>query len=291
MTPRLPLINAFIAVASMALAAGAAGVWVQPKHSSKVDPRAVAPNTRVLESINVNRPPLTRSGMEPIPKNNLFRKDRSEYIPPPAPSALSSSGAASGLAVAIPPPTLTLRGVLLAEDMKVAFLEGQYSVKTAANKIQEKQVKPKGYFLGDHVGSYRIRSIGKTEVGLSNSQGNHLTIRLTKRTGGGEIRRVGEKLVHRDPKARKNQQVEVQKIQAAAARPQPRVVAPDVKQLSPRQQRRRASIRNLKNRRNRLGNPPQTAPGITPPARTPGTPPNVSGATPPGSGPHISGAR
>ena len=295
MQQKLNLINAVLALASMTFAALAALVWVQPKYPSRVDPRTVQPAPRTLESVTVERPAVEPGLIDAIVGANLFRKERTEYVPPPPPPPPQTSPApkapAAPQVAALPPPKVTLRGVLMANGTRVAFLEGKYPVRGANNQVQEKPLKRKGYFLGDPVGTFKIQSINKTQVTLANPQGSVMTVNMPRRSGDQVIQRQGNLLYHRDKKARERRKsVAVEKVIQPAPNPRSRVTpAPP----TPRAPARQAAAPGQA----RAGLHPIPAPSPAPRPPVQGARPSppqqqISGApTPPPPAPHVSGAR
>ena len=79
----------------------------------------------------------------------------------------------------LPPPKLTLRGVILLKGTKIAILEGSYPV-AKENKVEDTPIKRKGYYLGDQIGSYKIAQISKREVILNGSGGQIIAVKLKR---------------------------------------------------------------------------------------------------------------
>ncbi len=318
MQQKLTILNTFLALASIALAALATIIWIEPKHPSKVDPRTINPAPREMEEAKVTRPYLSRADVNPIATANLFRKERTEYKKPPPPPPPSTPAVAPPRIQKpkVPPPNVSLKGTFIAAGTRIAFLEGKYSVLGAGNKMQEKKIKRKGYYLGDSLGGFKIKKIEKTRVSLSNdSQGSSMTLRLAKRTPADQIQRKGSHLFHKNKKGRGTSKIDVEKVKRAPS--SPRVVSPNNRRGSnrPRISPSPASSRRVRSSQNRniqvppnvklppnLKLPPNVtlSPSqsrqITPPTTiTPPriTPPRISGAiTPPAapkSTPHISG--
>jgi len=295
---KITILNSLLAVFSMALAALSAVIWVQPQYPSRVDPRAVQPSGRTLETVTLERPVQDRGQIETVVATNLFREERAEYVPPKPAAKPAASGAQAPpvpSVTSLPPPSVTLRGVFMANGTRVAFLEGKYPVQGAGGPVQEKPLKRKGYYLGDAIGTYKIKSIEKTQVSLANAQGSVMTLSMPRRLPEQEITQQGTHLFHKDKNARKNRQVEVEKVLSAppVQRTQPRVVTPGG-QAQPGTVR--LPQRSREPRAQAAPPAPQSAPPrvVSPPAVI--TPPRISGASSPAPAPtpappHISGSR
>lgn len=293
MQSKLTIVNAFLALASITLAALATLVWVQPQHQSRVDPASVRPEPRALENVQVTRPYLSRADIDPIASANLFRKEREEYKAPPPPQVAKAptTAAPKVSAPALPPPNVSLKGVFIANGTRVAFLEGNYSYFAAGNKVQEKNVRRKGYYLGERLGDFKINQIEKSRVSLVNAQGSSMTLQLAKHIPDEMINRKGTHFFHKNKAGRDGGKIEVEKIHQAP--PAPRIVssrAARVKQptVSPSA----ASTRRSRSPQAPVIKPPQPTataprPRITRPRISGGvTPPSIP--TPPS---HISGVR
>ncbi len=318
MQQKLTILNAFLALMSIAFASYATIIWIEPSHPSRVDPRTIHPEKRQMEETKVTRPYLSRADVNPIATANLFRKQRSEYKKPPPPKTRAPKVVAPKIQKpAVPPPNVSLKGTFIAAGTRVAFLEGKYSVMGAGNKMQEKKVKRKGYYLGDRLGGFKIKKIEKTRVSLTNeSQGSSMTLRLAKSTPADQIQRKGTHLFHKNKKGRGTSKIDVEKIKKAPARP--RVVSPNKNRRAlnrPLSSPKPASARRAKSSKNRntpappkITIPPniKLPPNVTLPNIQPGqtqrqitppkiTPPRISGAitAPTASNviPHVSGVR
>ncbi len=315
MQQKLTIVNAFLALASIALTAFAVIIWVEPSHPSRVDPRTVHPEKRQMEEARVTRPYLSRADINPIASANLFRKQRVEYKKPPRPATKTTKIVAPTIQTPkVPPPSVSLKGTFVSAGIRIAFLEGKYSILGAGNKMQEKKVRRKGYHLGDSLGSFKIKKIEKSRVSLANdAQGSSMTLRLAKQTPADQIQRKGTHLFHKSKKGRGTSKIDVEKTKKAS--PRPRVISPGNNRRtkvvpSPASSRR---VRSSKNRRGQappnITIPPniKLPPNITLPpnvklpsiqrsqTRSTITPPRISGAiTPPtvrNLVPHISGVR
>ena len=293
MQSKLTIVNAFLALASVALAALATLIWVQPKHPSRVDPGTIHPQPRTMENKQVERPYLSRADIDPIAAGNLFRKEREEYKPPPPPQIAKAvpTTPAQPVTPSLPPPNVSLKGVFIANDTRLAFLEGKYSYLAAGNQVQEKNVRRKGYYLGERLGDFKINRIEKTRVSLVNARGSSMTLQLAKRVPEETINRKGTHFFHKNKKGRNAGQIEVEKIHQAP--PAPKIVPP---KTANRSQPNVVAPNPASSRRSRTAKAPvvKLPQSIVTPPRPQVNPPRISGAAAPRiplSRPHISGVR
>ena len=171
-------LNVIFILAILTLSAFGARSWLYPKYPSRVGGENQMDSSRKIEHLTIKRQTFTPQNVNEIVSKNLFRKERTEYIPPAPPQPISQVAKVAPRPI-LPPPKLTLRGVMLLKGTKIAILEGSYPV-VKKNKVEDTPIKRKGYYLGDQIGSYKIAQISKREVILNSSEGQIIAIRLKR---------------------------------------------------------------------------------------------------------------
>ncbi len=171
-------LNVILIFAILTLSAFGARSWIYPKYPSRVNVENQMDSSRKIEHLTIKRQTFTPQSVNEIVSKNLFRKERTEYIPP-APQQPISQVAKVAPRPTLPPPKLTLRGVMLLKGTKIAILEGSYPV-AKENKVEDTPIKRKGYYLGDQIGSYKIAQISKREVILNSSAGQIIAVKLKR---------------------------------------------------------------------------------------------------------------
>jgi hypothetical protein len=230
---KLPLINmALIGIILLSLAGGV-HIWLNPKHPSRVDGTAIQPAPRPLEKPVLTRKPAPAQVAHEVAQRNVFRKERREFTPKGTPQVIGQLARATHQ---LPPPKLSLQGVVLVNGTKVALFNGSYPVREANNKVQDKPLKHKGYRIGENIGGYHINTIDKHSVTMKNASGGILTLNVSKRTEGQKIQRNGNNFVHKDPTAREKREQDFKELQAAIKLPKkdqiPKIkIPPELKNL------------------------------------------------------------
>ena len=171
-------LNVIFILAILTLSAFGARSWLYPKYPSRVDGENQVDSSRKIEHLTIKRQTFTPQSVNEIVSKNLFRKERTEYIPPAPPQPISQVAKVAPRPT-LPPPKLTLRGVILLKGTKIAILEGSYPV-AKENKVEDTPIKRKGYYLGDQIGSYKIAQISKREVILNSSAGQIIAVKLKR---------------------------------------------------------------------------------------------------------------
>ncbi|MEE9164756.1 MAG: hypothetical protein V3U15_00680 [Nitrospinota bacterium] len=116
---------------------------------------------------------ISLSDYEVIPKKNLFRSSRAEWIPPAPPSPKLPPPPKL-----TPPPEITVSGILAGStSTKRAILEGKYFTPEASEK---KEIKKKGYKLYDMIGQYKINKIDNDKVVLIDPKGKSYEFYMNK---------------------------------------------------------------------------------------------------------------
>ena len=169
-------LNVIFIVTILTLSVFGARSWVYPKYPSRVDGENQMDSSRKIKHLTIKRQTFTPQSVNEIVSKNLFRKERTEYIPPAPPQPISQVTKITPKSD-LPAPELILKGVMLLSGTKIAILEGSHPV-TREGKVENIPIKRKGYYLGDQIGSYKIAQISKREVILNNSVGQIITVKL-----------------------------------------------------------------------------------------------------------------
>ncbi len=118
---------------------------------------------------------ISLSDYEVIPKKNLFRPSRAEWIPPALPAPKPPPLPSVKLT---PPPEITVTGILGGSIFtRRAILEGNYFTAVA---LEKKEIKKKGYKLYDMIGQYKINKIDDDAVVLIDSKGKSYEFYMKK---------------------------------------------------------------------------------------------------------------
>ncbi len=171
-------LNVILIFAILTLSAFGARSWIYPKYPSRVNIENQMDSSRKIEHLKIKRQTFTPQSVNEIVSKNLFRKERTEYIPPAPPQPISQVAKVVPRPT-LPPPKFTLRGIMLLKGTKIAILEGSYPV-AKENKVEDTPIKRKGYYLGDQIGSYKIAQISKREVILNSSAGQIIAVKLKR---------------------------------------------------------------------------------------------------------------
>ena len=239
-----PAINLVFVLTIVLLISLSVRIWTHPPYPSRVDGASQSDSPKNLQKLDLSKPGYNAGMVSQVVKSNLFRKQRQQYIPPvpikvaPAPTSAPKP--------VLPPPNLTLRGVLLLGGMKIAILEGKYSV-FEGTKIVQKKLKKKGYPLGHIVGEFELTVVEKGSAMMDDKKGRKILLKVTKRSAEKVVQRGGNSLSHKSknfnpakfvrPKVRKKvtkakktkvnrakpAQAPPMRISGASSRPPPRV--------------------------------------------------------------------
>ena len=191
MEKKILVINSMLSMVVVGLLWMGYNAWRKPAYPSHVEV-ATSPDA----SQKFAPPPPIRETYQPaipesVTKQNLFRKERAEYVPPPPPPPAPPRPN-------IPPPNLKVSGIMLFSSQKnVAIMEGTYSILNEPATIENKTLKKKGYYLGDQIGNYQITDINRTSVLLDNKEGGQLNIKLATRAPEDIIQRNGNHFFHK----------------------------------------------------------------------------------------------
>jgi hypothetical protein len=152
--------------------------WVYPKYPNKVDTSNKVTFAQKLVPLVMKRQIAPTESVNEVVGNNLFREERAEYVPPNQ-ELDNTKESKETPGDTLPPPELALRGVMILNGIKIAILEGTQSIHNE-DKVESKNIKRKGYHLGDKIGNYKIVEIEKREVKLDNSKGQTLSVKLLR---------------------------------------------------------------------------------------------------------------
>ena len=188
-----PAINLVFVLASALLVTMSVRTWTHPPYPSRVDGSSVVGSPKNLQKLAVNKPGYSAGTVSQVVQNNVFRKERRQYVPPP------SARPAAPPKPTLPPPSLVLKGILMLGGTKIAILQGKYSTREGGKVIQKK-VKKKGYSLGQIVGDFELIEIEKNSVTLDDKKGRKIRLRLTTRPPDKVIHREGNLFIHKNKK-------------------------------------------------------------------------------------------
>ena len=188
-----PAINLVFVFASALLVTMSVRTWTHPPYPSRVDGSSVVGSPKNLQKLAVNKPGYSAGTVSQVVQNNVFRKERRQYVPPP------SARPAAPPKPTLPPPNLVLKGVLILGGTKIAILQGKYSTREGGKVIQKK-VKKKGYSLGQIVGDFELIEIEKSSVTLDDKKGRKIRLRLATRPPNKVIHREGTLFFHKNKK-------------------------------------------------------------------------------------------
>ena len=188
-----PAINVVFVLASALLVTMSVRTWTHPPYPSRVDGSSVVGSPKNLQKLAVNKPGYSAGTVSQVVQNNVFRKERRQYVPPP------SARPAAPPKPTLPPPNLVLKGILMLGGTKIAILQGKYSTREGGRIIQKK-VKKKGYSLGQIVGDFELIEIEKNSVTLDDKKGRKIRLRLTTRPPDKVIHREGNLFIHKNKK-------------------------------------------------------------------------------------------
>ena len=188
-----PAINLVFVLASALLVTMSVRTWTHPPYPSRVDGSSVVGSPKNLQKLAVNKPGYSAGTVSQVVQNNVFRKERRQYVPPP------SARPAAPPKPTLPPPNLVLKGILMLGGTKIAILQGKYSTREGGRIIQKK-VKKKGYSLGQIVGDFELIEIKKNSVTLDDEKGRKIRLRLTTRPPDKVIHREGNLFIHKNKK-------------------------------------------------------------------------------------------
>jgi hypothetical protein len=172
--------------------------WTHPLYPFRVDGSNLMGSPKNPQKLEVNKPSYNAGTVSRVVQANVFRKERNQYIvPTPAPGSLSAAPKP-----ALPPPNLVLKGVLMLGGTKIAILQGSYST-LEGGKVTKKNIKKKGYSLGQIVGGFELIEIEKTWVIVDDKKGQKIRLPLSTRSADKVIHREGNSLFHKNKKSTK----------------------------------------------------------------------------------------
>ena len=176
----LSSLNIILIITILTLSVFGIRTWVYPKYPNMVDTSNKVIFTQKLAPLEMRRQIAPTESVNKVVGNNLFREERVEYIPTnPEPDTTKTPNETPE--DVLPPPELALRGVMILNGIKIAILEGTQSIKNE-DEIESKNIKRKGYYLGDKIGDYKIAEIEKKEVKLNSSTGQTLSVKILRQS-------------------------------------------------------------------------------------------------------------
>jgi len=181
-----PAINLVFVLIITLLATLSVRIWTHPTYPSRIDGASIIKSPKSLKKSIVSRSGYNSEIVAQVAQENIFLKQRREYVPPPT----QIPAPAPAPKTIVPSPNLVLKGVLMLGGTKIAILEGKYWA-IQGNRPVEKKVKKKGYSLGQIVGDFELTEIDKTSVTLDDNNGRVVRVRLTKRSPDKIIHRKG----------------------------------------------------------------------------------------------------
>lgn len=192
--------------------------WTHPPYPFKVDGSSLVGSPKNPQKLVVSKPAYKPGAVSRVVQANLFRKERSQYIPPVVPTAQKATPKP-----ALPLPSLVLKGVLMLGGTKIAIIQGKYST-LQGGKIVKKDVKKKGYSLGQIVGDFELTEVEKTWVILGDKKGRKIRLPLSTRSA--------DKVIHREGTAlfQKNKKFDPRKTKAKSTKRKP--IRPKVKRAA-----------------------------------------------------------
>ncbi len=185
--------------------------WTHPPYPFRVDGSSLVGSPKNLQKLVVSKPAYKSGAVSRVVQANLFRKERNQYIPPPPPPPAAPKAPPAPPKPALPPPSLVLKGVLMLGGTKIAILQGKYSTRQGG-RVVKKDVKKKGYSLGQIVGDFELTEIEKTWVILDDKKGRKVRLKLSTRPP--------DKVILRDGTAffQKNKKFDPRKTKAASTK-------------------------------------------------------------------------
>jgi hypothetical protein len=194
-----PALNLVLVLTIALLVTLSIRTWTHPLFPSRVDGSALTGSPKNLQKLKVNKPGYNAGTVAQVVQNNVFRQERKQYVPPPPPPSPQAPTPAPPPKPALPPPNLVLKGVLMLGGTKIAILQGKYSTREGGRVIQ-KDIKKKGYSLGQIVGDFELTEIEKTTVVLDDKKGRKVRLRLATRPPDKVIHREGNLFFHKNKK-------------------------------------------------------------------------------------------
>ena len=222
-----PAINLVFTLAIILLVTLSVRNWTHPPYPSKVDGSRWVGSPKNPQKLEVRKPGYSAGTLSQVVQNNIFRRERRQYITPPPPPSTRPTQTAKP---ALPPPNLVLKGVLMLGGTKIAILQGKYSIREGG-RVTQKDVKKKGYSIGQIVGGFELIEIEKNSATLDDKKGRKVLLRLAKRAPDKVVHRKGNSLFHKNkkynPSRFKATPVKNQPTRSKVVQPKPMSAAPN----------------------------------------------------------------
>jgi hypothetical protein len=158
-------------------------LWNSKDLSSRMQENSVVSAPKQLTPLKIERNVLSMQEVKFIASKNLFRPLRAEYIPVPLKStpAIARRVEEEGKPVTkkyIPPPRISLEGVVVIPGRNIAFLEGQYPRLRDDSALEYISLKSRQFEVGDWIGQFKITEIMRDRVILNNLEGDTMKLKL-----------------------------------------------------------------------------------------------------------------
>ncbi len=191
-------INIVLGLTILVFVAWLVDIWYHPKHPDKVDGDQVVALDKKFMAPGSLRQAYSPEVIEEVSQNNLFRKERKEYVkPPPPPPAPPAAPPPPPPKPKVPPPKLKVNGIMLLGTKKIAVLEGEYSIFKGERDFEKKKLKKKGYKVGSQIGTYFITDVNRKTVTLDDREGSIVKVSLEPREEKFQIKRDGNHFYHK----------------------------------------------------------------------------------------------
>jgi hypothetical protein len=189
-TQKLSVLNFALIVIAASLVLWITRIWTHPPYPLRIDGSGIVGTPKNSPELSVTRQTYPSSTLPRISEKNLFRKERAEFKVPGAEVQNVSIPQ-------LPPPVLKIKGILLLQGVQIAVMEGTYSVLNEAGAVESKNLKKRGYLVGDYIGDYQIALIDRNEVVLGNKTGTTVKFKLERRPSATPIQREANNFFYR----------------------------------------------------------------------------------------------
>lgn len=172
---RFAIPNLIIGVGILFFLVKMLSIWFS---STKVPEVKLADINPAKESTFLLKRNISLSDYEIVPKKNLFRSSRAEWVPLSPPPKPKPKPKAKPKAKPTPPPVIKISGIFGGGiSSKRVILEGTYFTPVV---FEKKTIKKKGYKLYDMIGQYRINKINHDKVALMDPNGKSYEFYMDK---------------------------------------------------------------------------------------------------------------
>jgi hypothetical protein len=159
------------------------GLWNSKDLSSRMQENSVVSAPKQLTPLKVKRKTVSKNAVKFIASKNLFRTLRAEYVPAPFKSTPTVAKLLEGEGKPvtkkyIPPPRISVEGVVVIPGRNIAFLEGQYPRLREDSSLEYISLKNRQFEVGDWIGQFKITEIKRDRVILINLEGDTMKLKL-----------------------------------------------------------------------------------------------------------------